>query len=408
MIGASASLNLAMVGYHYLASSALGDAYAQLASLTGLINISNVISIGVATNLTKIFSRDVELAGSGALKTRLRLWGPKLALGTLGFCLFLTLFGVLLKDFLRLPSFSLLLGAVAVLGCAISVTLVRSALQGLHRFGILALSLVSEGMGRVLSTWVMLCLGWGVFGALGGPIVGVVAALAIAVWGFRGMGRARPLPKAELGREGWRKGLADAAWDTSALALFSLICYLDIFVAKHAWDEGRASLYSRAALVAKSFLYLAGALNMVLLPVVSAARASKRDSRPVLMRFMGLVLLLQMIGLAVVWFQTEWCIRLLCGPDPAFQALAPLVRQFSASVVPLALFNVSLLYLLAHHSRKVVLLLLGLTLVYGITLQAPGLDELDMVLRLRMVSWAALLSSLWLAWRSAPLRKRAS
>jgi hypothetical protein len=75
-------------------------------------------------------------------------------------------------------------------------------------------------------------------------------------------------------------------------------------------------------------------------------------------------------GLVAVWAMTPWIIRLLCGPQASFASLAPMVRWFSLAVVPLALYQLVLLYHLALGRRLAVLLLALVAGAYYLALQA--------------------------------------
>ena len=180
--------------------------------------------------------------------------------------------------------------------------------------------------------------------------------------------------------------------DTAALLLFSILGYLDLFVTKHYYDDAGASAYGRAGLVAKSFLYLASALNMVLLPAVAAAREGGRDPKKILLRFLGAMLLVNLIGLAFVWNFTDFCLRTLCGPDPAFLALSPLVRIFSVASILLALFQMVLFYLLAMRQRASRwIMALMVPFYYGL-LVCNHAEPADVVSSLMLVSAAGFLA----------------
>jgi O-antigen/teichoic acid export membrane protein len=152
-------------------------------------------------------------------------------------------------------------------------------------------------------------------------------------------------------------------------------------------------------LVAKSFLYLAAALNMVLLPVVAALRAKGQDAegRAALLKFLVAALGIELLGLALVWLATPWVIRFLCGSEPAFLDLAPLVRVFSAAVLPLALAQLLIYYLLACRDYRSLWLCGGVTLGYTASLQWGAFEGPAVPSRLALAAGALLLGGLMLA-----------
>jgi len=154
--------------------------------------------------------------------------------------------------------------------------------------------------------------------------------------------------------------------DTVAMALFSLVCFLDLFLFKHAFgaDKPLVGVYSRAAVMGKSFLYLGSAVMLVALPALGAAAARRRDPWPLLMRFMGALAALQALGLAVLWAFTIPMLKLLLTDLPSLPEIAPLARWFALAAAPLALFQLTLLYSLVVHAKGMVTLMAVVSVAY--------------------------------------------
>lgn len=397
LFAATAVVNASMVVFHRLLSQSLGAAYAQLVALIAVSNVLSNVTLGVNTFLVKAFAHDAEIKGPGAVAARLKgLLRPGL-LGLGSLLALLLLLSPVLAAYLKLPSAALVAMVMALFAVGVLLLALRAAVQGLHHFGWLGLSLMGEGFGRVGGA---LAWGSGVAGALSAMLLGQVAGIGLALAGLAGIG---PAPKAAPASvQGWRKALREAGSDTAVLTLFALLAFLDVMVLKHHLPDQQAALYGRAALVAKSFLYLAGALNLVLLPAASRALAAGRDPRPLLLRFVGAALAVDLLGLAFVWAFAPWCLRLLAGPDPAFQAMAPLTRWFSLAVIPLALLQLSLAYLLAVRQRGLPLALAALVLLFWGLLEAAWRDERLVVAALGGVSLLGLALALIAALRRAP------
>jgi O-antigen/teichoic acid export membrane protein len=268
LLAATAVVNLSMVFYHSLLSRRLGTEYAQLVALMAVSNVLGNITLGLSTSLVKAFSADAELKGPGAVLGRLRSLVLPGGLTLLGATLALLLASPAVAAYLKLPS--ALLAAMVMLMFANGVLLLvlRAALQGLHHFGWLGLSLMGEGLARVGGALAFSARG--AAGGLGAMVLGQAGGIVGAVGGLMGLGQALPPLKRADGVHGWRKAMHEAGSDTLVLTLFAVMAFLDVVVLKHYYDDGRASLYSRAAMVAKSFLYLAGALNLVVLPTPPA------------------------------------------------------------------------------------------------------------------------------------------
>lgn len=392
MFASTMVLNLAMVVYHRSMSSRLGNAYADLSALTALGNVLSVINVGVGTWLAKVFATDDSHGGPGAAKARLRaLAGPFIGV-VCGVSLLLLPLAPMIGAYLHTPAgvFGWVLAGFA--GGMVAV-LLRSAVQGMHRFGWLGSSLALDGVSRVGIAGGLVSAGWGVNGALASQFFAQTLGSAIAWAGIA------KVPATHTQGTPQKPRLLDMGLDTAALALFSLLCFLDVMVVKHAQGDEVAALYSRAALVAKSFLYLAAALNIVLLPAVASARAAGKDARPILGRLLAAALGLDLLGLAGVWYLTGWVIQLLCGPDPAFQALIPLVRDLSLAVIPVALLQMVVIYHLAMGSRlPLALLAFGVPMLWQWLEAAHGAPT-EVPLRLGSVSLVLLVVCLADAWR---------
>jgi len=218
-----------------------------------------------------------------------------------------------------------------------------------------------------------------------------------------------------------------------ALVFLALVSYLDVVVLKHYYPDSQAGLYARAALVAKSFLYLPAALNMVLLAASARELAGGRDPRRLLERFLLGALALDLLGLAAVWGLTPFCLRTLAGDVAGLQSpdMISLTRWFSLAVIPLGLLQMVVAYLLAIRRRGVALITGALALVYLLMLQLifvhnaavlqgvavlggamPGADHglslqrvnLEVVGSLGLCSLAALVFGFWSAMTKPPRR----
>lgn len=400
MVGATALLNLSMVVYHREMSRRLGIGYGDLAAITGVVNVSAIVLSGLATWLTRQLAHEAALGGESAAVRRLRRLAPSLLLGGFAYLALLWIGGLWLGPWLKLGSDRYIPWAVAVAGGGMVTVVARSLIQGMHRFGTLAVSFVAEGLGR-MGLPMLLVGALGVSGALAGMALtgGLIALCALpAFWTHS----RRRLPEAVAGlalpAHGWR-GLAR---DTAALALFSLACFLDLFVFKNAWgglDDEAVAFYSRAALAGKAFLYLATAFNLVALPAISAAHARRQDTRRLLGRFLLGMLGVLALGLALLWAFTPLALRILVGGLPEVPALVPVVRVFALAVVPLALFQLVLFHGLAVGAPGFTRLLAVVILGYHVALSRWHADPLQVVGCLAGAALGLLLGGLWLAWR---------
>jgi O-antigen/teichoic acid export membrane protein len=405
MLAATMVLNLSMVLYHREMSRRLGVGYGDLAAVTGVVNVSAIILAGLATWLTRQLAHQAALGGEAAALGRLAKLAPSLLLGGAAYVASLWAAGAWLGPWLRLASSDYILWACAVAAGGIVTVVSRSLLQAAHRFRALAVSFALEGLGRV-GLGVLFAASMGVSGALAGT---AVTGFAIAVCALPMLWTARrrrlSMDLAPEASHGWQGLLRDSL----ALALFSLICFLDIFVVKNALggvDDAAVAFHSRAALAAKSFLYISTAVNLVALPHISAAFARGQDARPLLGRFLGAMALVQALGLAAFWLTTPWALSLLLGPIPELPQLVPITRVFALAVVPLALLQLVLVHGLAVGAPGFVRLLAVTAGLYYLALRAWGPAPMAVVLCLAGVATVALAGGLALVLRpAAPIHR---
>ena len=350
MVAATMALNLAMVVFHRQMSVGLGNGYADLAAILGVLNMVGIMMAGAATWLARELAHAAALGGEARAVRRMGQTAPILLGGGALMALVLVALGGRLEAWLKLSQPRLVMWAAAVVLGGLLAAMARALLQGAHRFGLLALSYLAEAAGRV-SLPALLVGPMGVSGSLAGSAGASLLAGGLAapmLWSHRRTPVAEEADQVPVAT--W-EGLTH---DTLALALFSLMGYLDILVFKSshgATDAAGVAFYSRAALVGKSFLYIAAAFNLVALPVISAAHARGQATRLLLARFLGGMLLVQLLGLGGLWLLTRPLLDLMVGALPGNQAMVPLVRAFALGAIPLALFQLLLYYSMAVRAR---------------------------------------------------------
>jgi O-antigen/teichoic acid export membrane protein len=361
------TLNLAMALFHRQMSERLGAAYGDFSALNGLVNIAVVVASGGGIWLTRLLAHDAALDGEGAALQHLKRLAPRLALVMAAAGVVMGLAAPLLIAFLHLASWQPYALAAGTVMAGLALMTARSLMQGVQRFGTFAASYLLEAAGRA-TVPALLAGTFGLAGCMAGTtVVPLLAALAVLplLWRHRD---AKPHGKASTAGGG-------LARDTVAMALFSVLCFLDILLFKHAHggrDEDLVALYSRAALVGKSFLYVASAFTLVALPAISAAYARGENTRRLLWRFLLAMAAVDGFGLLVFWGATHLLLRTLLGDRPELDALVPVARSLAVAVIPLALFQLVMLYCLATHRQGLVPLMAVATAAYALALWGLG------------------------------------
>lgn len=357
-------LNVAMVAFHRVASSSLGEDYAQLAVLLGIVNVVTGATAGVGVWLMRQVAREAALAGPPAARSRLRQLLPALATGGLVLAAGLAAVGpwAIRYFHVRAPEYYAMAAAIVLtLYCEAAV---RGATQALQHFGQLGWSMMVEGIGRAGAAWLLVISGAGIPGALAGWLVGGLLGMLTCAPGLVG-----PFPR-RTAASGQPRQLAGVALDTACTALYVAVCNLDLFAVQHYFPAEEAAQYARAALVAKALLLAPVAVVTVLMPRVVAAQTTNHDPRRLLLGALAGTLCLLGMGTLGVWLLTGTVIKVMCGSAPEFQRLAPLVRALCTAVLPIAAWQVVLYYHLARNRWWTILVVAVPTAAYALALLA--------------------------------------
>ena len=170
--------------------------------------------------------------------------------------------------------------------------------------------------------------------AVGAQGIGVLAVLALYVWAVFAM-RLPPWRAAVRPHETYRY-LGSAL---VCLAGYAMLMNLDTTLARHYFDPETTGLFSKAATIARTAVFLPVPIATVLFPKVTSSGGLTDESWRLLgraMAFAGL-LIASVVGVCLLWPQLPWTI--LYGPIPADAAAAAmeLTRAMVLAMSPLAL-----------------------------------------------------------------------
>ena len=191
--------------------------------------------------------------------------------------------------------------------------------QGLQRFRYNALYGITGPVTKLGMGIILVVAGFGIMGALGGVLVGLVLALTAAIYSIRDLFRLRPvpMPKAELAK---MKG--SILHVIVAITCLTIMVNVDVILARQYLDPDTAGLYAVCSMLSKIILFLPSSINIVIYPKLAAAHA-KRSGTVVMMRLSVLIALAVtgVVVLAFFLFPHE-ILRLLYGGDKYVGAAA--------------------------------------------------------------------------------------
>jgi O-antigen/teichoic acid export membrane protein len=330
----------------------LGDNYGRLAALISYLVILTVAgqAMQVATAREGVLGH---LGTGEALLGTVRSWTRTMVVFTAA----LTVVSILLRqpiaDLVGVKHYPWAAAAGLPGGCLyLEVSLLRGVLQGIGDYRSVGYSLVGEQASRLVLGALLAAAGLSVTGAYLGSLLSYVA---MSLYCAFELGRSvhgpewRPSRKAgtvtrEVAFRLWPH--VKRAWAPIAgLIIIAMLQNVDIIVANHQFSKHAASSYSAVAVAAKVLIWVAMGAGFYLVPEVSRRRAEGEDTRPVLARALGIILVCAVPVLLIFAFASEPLIRIAFGAGraSAHAALLPLGAAFTV----LAATYLAIQYMLA-------------------------------------------------------------
>jgi len=275
--------------------------------------------------------------------------------------------------------------------------LFAGVLQGRQDFLWLGGTMMLNGVGRLGGAAVIvMLLGGFAAGMLTGTLLGLLAAVGVAVWQTRGLWCA---PSQAFD---WRSLLAQALPLMLAAGAFQFLFTADTMFVKSYFPGDATAPYVIAGTMARALMWLVGPLAAVMFPklVHSAAKGQKSN-------LMNLVLLgtvvLATAGAVGVSVLGPWLVRFV-GKPSFVEVASALMPWYAGAMVPLALANVLINNLLAHGQFRIVPALVVLAGAYAFALTRFH-DSFVHVLQVVGSSNLLLLAvSAWFTWRNPESR----
>jgi O-antigen/teichoic acid export membrane protein len=233
-------------------------------------------------------------------------------------------------------------------GCMyLEVSLLRGALQGVGNYKGVGFSLIGEQAARLL-TGAALAAPFGITGAYLSSLLSYVAMSLYCGLQLKryadGYGAATSSEAATRVVSLWRH-VRGALVPIAGLALIAVLQNIDIIAAKHRFTTTNATSYAAVAVAAKVLIWVAIGAGFYLVPEVSRRRSQGEDTRPVLIKTVGIILAAAVPCLLIYAFVPHLLISSVFGAKKAkaYHSLLPL----GAAFVVLACTYLAIQYMLA-------------------------------------------------------------
>ena len=225
----------------------------------------------------------------------------------------------------------------------------RGLLQAARAYRPVAISIVAEGVLRIVGSLLLVAAALEVTGAY----LGLLVAWTVIAVVLGRLLRERLGPPAQDAERHPLTALArNAAIPTAGLVFVAALQNVDVIMARHALDEDAAGVYAAATVAAKFVVWVAVGIGLWTLPEATRRAASGLDPRPILARALGVVALIALPALALFAVIPGLLLRVAFGPD--FESGEEVLLLLGAAFALLAVTFVTVQFLLGLHRRAFV------------------------------------------------------
>lgn len=275
--------------------------YGILAALMALVAVFNVIAESIQTVLSKYSAQE---NSRGKLKNLLRKSTRKAF--RISFYLFIAyaVLAVFLSHILNI-AYSLVILSSLTIFLSLLLPVTRGVFQGKKRFYSLGFNTILEGAIKLGLSIFLVYLGFRVYGALIGVIIGALLALLFSYISLRDIYSSREEYAGTPEIYSYSKPVI-----LSNLAII-LFLSLDIILAKLFFSPEAAGAYAISSTIAKILFIGTQPISRAMFPL--SVGAKKQDSQRVFFSSLALLIGIGIAFLAIVYFSPEMVIKIYSG-----------------------------------------------------------------------------------------------
>jgi O-antigen/teichoic acid export membrane protein len=326
--------------YQFVSGRLLGRAaYGELAALIAAVFLltlpQNVVST-IATRFGAAAKSREDWPAIGGLTIRLSAWMLGLSLALAGL---LVIGGRAIAQFLGISGGTEIpiLALIATVFLLLAVS--RGILQGLQRFGWLAVNFIVDAGARVLAAVILINAGFAVTGALLAVAVGPLLAYGHTLFGLRGYLRGG------IGHRTSQRRLAMfGLWVALGLSGVTFLFNVDVILARHYLSPDEAGVYAAAAVLGRVVYITTFAVAQVMFPEVTVLRSRGARHFHVVELSMALIVLLA-TPILIIYVFAPGVVLFFFGE--AFRPVAPFLGPFALALTALSLSNLLINYQLS-------------------------------------------------------------
>ncbi len=265
--------------------------------------IGGILMESLQTIIAKYSSENTR---PGKLKGILRLTAGKLIPYSFLIFLVFALLSLAFARFFNIPYPLLAFAGLFFIGSMLA-PLTRGILQAQQRFTALGLSVLSEGVLKVLLAFLFVMLGWGVYGAVGGVIAGIFLSFFFSFIFFRKILNSKEIPASLPGIKVY--SLPVLFVTASLIAFFNI----DVLLSGTFFSAEAAGIYAVASTIGTIIFVGTQPIAKVLFPITANNRLKPGRAKHHAKKAFLLVLFAGIIALLIFLFFPEFLLKLFVG-----------------------------------------------------------------------------------------------
>lgn len=332
--------------FHFSMARMLEPAdYGVLAVLISITYVFLIPSEVIQTVITKYTSKLNTKKDLGAIKFLLNKSMRKCLLFSSLFFAAFVLISLLLAIFLKIEFYLFVLTGLFVFYLFI-VSILRGVMQGRRKFTALGLGMMLESSLKVILPIFLVFIGWKVWGALVGILIGNLVAFLFSLTLIREISSSKS-KNTEF------KGIYSYSWPVF-VAMFAviLIFSLDIILAKRFFSPELAGKYAVISMLGKMIYLGTNAIGKAMFPFTSEEheKGKQRQTKELMKKSVKIVILISAVVLFFYLFFPKLVIRILFGP--AYVGVFDILFTVGLAFTFLSLSNTFILYNLSLNKTK--------------------------------------------------------
>ncbi|MBU1136519.1 MAG: oligosaccharide flippase family protein [Nanoarchaeota archaeon] len=342
--------------FHISMARFLGpEDYGILAVLMSLVYIFSIPNETIQTVISRYTSKYSSEKNLGEIKYLLSKSLKKgILIAIIIFLLYIPI-AFILSEFLKI-NFVLTLLTGSMLFTVFTMPISRGILQGKKRFNELGINMVSESVIKLLLAVLFVLLGFKVFGAIGGVLIGSFSAFFLAF-----------LPIKDILNSNSKKIDTSEIYSYGKPVFFAVISIalmysLDVILARRFFPSELAGQYAVASIIGKMIFFATIGISKAMFPIASEKFETGDNSNKILKKSLSLISLLCLSAVFILAFMPKFIITILQFGEE-YLPISGILIYTGIAFSLLSITNLIIIYGLRSHKIKSTYFFLAFVLI---------------------------------------------